>query len=388
VTLEAWDSWAEGERCPTLSGGRLVGSPAVATGHFLAAYDKFVVGRPTLKAAVEANLRADPELRLLFEGNSESEAAKATGASSDSIRKAILDATVAERYRALAAAIDTPILTAACASLLQPGGLDDHDFAHEQEIECQSKLVQLTDHAQLNPVRCALAMFNAGTRRGHLEVARLVQDIASAAERQLARRDGVPYLTEEATRHTEDTAALQSMLNRVAPRQGGAAAIAPEAFFAGADSETVAMIHEAIGTTIDKAVAGLPLSSGRAGLSALAQRSNAQSMALTEPTTSFYASRQPVRVADGTQASLSAKQPSSSAKDKTVSFNSEPTIKSFDASAPPADVSKPVDQPIERSQPRDQTETQLPAIAKLWRRFSDFCSRISDRNGPARGGST
>jgi hypothetical protein len=272
-------------------------SSAIATRLFAALYDDLIVDRPALRSTVEANMRTNPVLNRFLSGRNES------GAQND-VQAAIRHATQNGHYLELAATVIAPALEAACASVLQPSGtfIDKVQFRNECERENAEKLDELTRETRLLPAQHSpdghSLSVDALERERQLTLAAIKsakkqliprdslqgQALFDLADRDIAkpenryvlrtladcRRETVeepgnlrtpgkePLLALNARQHAAHTVGLRLLLDRVVPRQADAAALAPNALLYGADAGTIAMIHEAIATTIAKTVSTLP----------------------------------------------------------------------------------------------------------------------------------
>jgi GNAT superfamily N-acetyltransferase len=205
--LELWEDWAHGTKSGAVSHALSGESGAVATQLFTSLYDDLVADRPALRSVVDTNMRGDPVLKRFL-----------TDQGGNDVRSAIRQASHNGHYLELAAAVVAPVLEAVCASVLQPKGtfIDRAEFRNSWENEIEGKPLE--------------------------------QDPLAALKARL---------------HVGHTVGLRLLLDRIAPEGANAAAVAPDALMRGADPGTIAMIHEAIATTIAKAVSSLPHDSAR-----------------------------------------------------------------------------------------------------------------------------
>lgn len=276
--LEAWDTQIIGMRGPAPGDGLAGGLPGSPTRHFLSAFDRFIVGHPGLEDAVEANFLADPLLRPFLAASrqaAETVRAAATNSVSEprvhfdddteagsrltmrqAIRRAIVCATGQEHYLELGAAIDAPVLEALCAGILQPGDVNPRTFRHRVKLEMKRKSYELKRDAESDPASHERVMFGSGSRTvssGDRE--QRLATIAAEDARTDLTSPNFKWFVESDARHTTW---LRSLLDGVDSSRLDAANMAPEAFFGGADRNTVSMIHDAIALSIADSISALP----------------------------------------------------------------------------------------------------------------------------------
>lgn len=289
TVLEAWKGFSKGERAPALGLGLPGGSRTVATRYFTSVHDKFAAGRPSLEKRIEENLRNCPRLRPFFPDSAdtpegsirkktvrfEDDVARLENDARTVIRKIIRDATEKGLYLDLAAAIVTPVLEAACAGALLPGDTDPRDFLMEFGRDGRQRTSELLREARLSVERAAERSCGADLRdlEARSREMSLVRDVVQNAQQWLVEdRYGGLLPGPDGKQLINDTASVQWLLNRVAPRKVGGINVAAPGLADGANQDTVAAILAAIAETIASAISDLPRNSDfPSGLLALAQ---------------------------------------------------------------------------------------------------------------------
>jgi hypothetical protein len=268
--LRAFVEWSKGEQSPALGDGLPGGRRALATRFWDSVYSALIADRPLIERAMAHNLLSNPHLNRYFSDDERALIRSMLDGTLSSrndaraaIKQIIRKATEDELYLQLAAAILAPMLEAACAGAMQAAETNPGEHFYERVLSARQKNAQLKHEARLDPQRHVGKAFTSLDAEGREKEMLLSQIAVRAAADQLTvdrddRQQPIVVPAQEVRERTADAATLQSMLNRVAPRQGRLANVRSTTLPSDMPSNTLAAIHKAIADTIAGVVIQLP----------------------------------------------------------------------------------------------------------------------------------